>query len=327
MGGNRPMIPPDSITKQPPPKTSSSEGPLLTATRHVRDRGGIRSITPPRSISETEAKGYGVQNEVVASAGKSSKGVALGMGRQIAPPAGVDMSNKYGGTGMGAMPVDAGRSGQGRQARTIIPPKGSGAVSEFGSNAYDGDAYMAKFARDLNEVVKDPEPDRTNHYGLDAIKAHGVGEGVVKRDAPVAPAGRRDISPPKSISNQPSNLSVGNSQMVSIRNEKEVPGAFRSIVSKGVSPENKYGSEASTPLRAANLLQKGHETIGSPNMRQITPPPSINLTGSGTIGGDAYMEQHAHRVQELGLQTPMGGPRQATGFSIEKVEQIAEKEP
>ena len=62
-------------------------------------------------------------------------------------------------------------------------------------------------------------------------------------------------------------------------------------------------------------------------MARTMPPPSINLTGSGTIGGDAYMEQHAQRFQELKLMTPASGPRQATGFSIEKVEQIAEKEP
>ena len=101
-----------------------------------------------------------MQNAAFEASQKAVKATPAGMNRQIAPPPGIDYSNKYSGDGMGMMPIDAGRAQQGTSIRTIIPPASSGAVSEFGSNAYDGDAYMAKFARDLNEVVKGPEPDR-----------------------------------------------------------------------------------------------------------------------------------------------------------------------
>lgn len=149
-------------------------------------------------------------------------------------------------------------------------------------------------------------------------------ESTVKRDAPVAPMGRRDISPPKSISDQPSNMTIGNSQMATVKVERDVPGMPRNIVSKGVSPENKYSDSGQFSM--INTLQKDAPTIGSPNLRQIAPPASITLTGAGAIDGESYMETHVHKVAELGLKTPMSGPRQATGFSIEKVEKIAAEE-
>ena len=325
MGGSRPMVPPPSISMLGTPKAT---GDMLTMKRPNSNRvGGIRSITPPRSIAQTPAKGLGVQNTTFEAAQKAApKASPAGMNRQIAPPAGVEYSNKYGGMGMGAMPVDAGRANQGTSIRSIVPPVGSGAVSEFGGGGYDGDAFMSKFAKDLNEAVKDPEPTRENKYGLDAIKAHSLPENTVKRDAPVAPSGRRDISPPNSISSHPSNMTIGNSQMASVKVERDVPGMPRDIVSKGVSPENKYGADGSR-FAMSSTLDKGAPTIGSPNFRQISPPDSISLVGAGAIDGDSYMEVHAHKVAELGLQTPMSGARPNTGFSIEKVEQIAKAEP
>ena len=60
MGGSRPMVPPPSISMLGTPKAT---GDMLTMKRPNSNRvGGIRSITPPRSIAQTPAKGLGVQN-------------------------------------------------------------------------------------------------------------------------------------------------------------------------------------------------------------------------------------------------------------------------
>ena len=249
----------------------------------------MRSITPPRSISETPAH-IVAHSETPLATSAAVKRDPPGMMRGVTPAKGVSTANLYGGHAPPSTHTEAGKSRQGRTGRSILPP--APFANEFGGSAYDSSAMMMQHAKVAHDMTKDPEPTREHLYGMDAIKAHAI-----EQPSHATPAGnRRSISPPKSISEHPSNGTVGNSLMASQKVDRDVIGNRRQVTPPpGVSAANHYGESVKSPQG----LEKDAQTIGSPNHRQITPPPAINLAGSGVVDGGAFMEQHVKAVSEV----------------------------
>ena len=301
-------MPPESISKLP---VHDHHAVIIRAS----PRGGPRSITPPRSISQTPAHTV-PHNETPLSLSSAVKLDPPGMQRGVTPAGSVITTNRYGGEAPWGGKVEAGTGYQGRQGRSILPP--APFSNEFGGSGYDLDALMMQHAKASSENVKDPEPSRSHHFDGEAIKAY----------SPAAPSagsltgGIRQISPPKSISSHSVSLSppagVSSGSMVAKRQPIGMP---RSVTPpKGADAgANHYGESVESPKSVAKGSYVGQG-------RSILPPEAIKLAGSGAIDSDAFMEQHVKTIASLGLKGGAPTGMRPTTFSIDKVEQIAKQE-
>ena len=282
-----------------------AKGKLVPRT--AISRGGKRSITPPRSIAETEAHAV-KHSETPLGLSTAVKRDAPGMRRGVTPPPGVTMDHRFSNHNAQLQTLDVGRAGQGTAGRKILPP--ASFAGEFATSGYDSSSLMMQHTKAANEITKDPAPDRSHHYGSEAIKAHMY----APSERGVASGQRRQISPPKAIADLPVSSAVRLNASVSP--PKDVFGMPRQVTppKASLSEENQFAKEFKSPMKLELRDPSGQG-------RQIVPPSGVET--KGITDGNAFMERHVKAATEL--QKDAFTPSRSSNFSIEKLEQ-AEKQ-
>ena len=264
-----------------------------------------------------------------------------GGARPIAPPKSISQQAPHLAAGNA---FDVKRAFQTRRrggARPIAPPK-SISTTQAHLGITSTNFAVAADARATPAGLRQIMPPMSMNFGGSAGETHAF---AIERPNPASP-GRRTISPPKSISEQPAILNVGSSSlMASSPSKGSVIGMGRGLTpAAGAAPAaNLFGPvSTSSPMMVSSpdkepaaAYDGSSQYRGDGPLAAVSPSKSVDgyaqrgIVMAGVASNykptaDGYMDQHVKAQAALAYHRPRS-PRQSN-FSLDKVEQVAKAE-